>query len=175
VSRRPRSQAPDGDAAVGSGGVNRAAAAQGRAGDPPVVPYETVYPLRRGRDGRPEPFPTLYWLTDPRLCRDVADLERRGTIRAIEAEAGRDAGLRAALAEDHARYARRRWAALTAGDRRAVEAAGLVEALRDRGVGGVADFATIKCLHAHVAHHLGDPAGNAVARRLVEEYGLRLG
>jgi len=137
--------------------------------------FESVYPLRRGRGGRLEPFPTRYWLTDPGLCHALADLERRGTIRAVEADARRDRALLAALADDHARYAAARWAALTPGDRAAAEAAGLAGAVRDRGVGGVADFTTVKCLHAHVAHHLADPAGNTVARLLTARFGLGLG
>jgi hypothetical protein len=33
--------------------------------------------------------------------------------------------------------------------------------LRERGVGGVADFTKIKCLHAHVAHALADRAAGS--------------
>ncbi len=134
----------------------------------------TEYPLRYPAPDSPTPFPTIYWLTDPTLDRTLADLERRGTIRELEALLQSDTGLLNNFRGDHQRYREQRFAMLTADDRLIVEASpSLLRTFRG-GVAGIADFTTIKCLHAHVAHHLADPQGNTIARLLIEHHALSL-
>ena len=137
---------------------------------------ETVYPVA-WTAGRPVPFPTLYWLTDATLCRAVADLERRGGVRRFEAELADDPAMRLALADDHDRYRRERWAALTPDDRAALRWAGREAALTRTGIAGIhlAGGAGVprgiglKCLHAHVAHELA--SGNTIGRRVLAVVG----
>ncbi|MEM1097759.1 MAG: DUF501 domain-containing protein [Planctomycetota bacterium] len=137
--------------------------------------FDIVHPLKRVGN-RVEPFPTIYWLRDGELHREVADLERRGWIKQLEARVAKDAALASDLAADHGRYASARWAMLTEAERDFVAERGWVQALRDRGVGGVEDASKIKCLHAHVAHALSDRAAdaekiNAVGALVLEQIG----
>ncbi|MEM7577624.1 MAG: DUF501 domain-containing protein [Planctomycetota bacterium] len=122
--------------------------------------YDRVHPLKISGH-RIEPFPTTYWLRDGDLHRAVADLERQGWIKRLEKRVAGDEGFAAFLKADHARYAAARWAMLDLEQRTLVTRRGWVEALRDRGVGGVADFTKVKCLHAHVAHALADRAADS--------------
>jgi len=139
---------------------------------------ETVYPLRRAADGTPQPFPTIYWLTGPALDRAIADLERRAAIGRVEQVIRDDEQLLRQFRADHERYAAQRWAMLTDADRAAVEASQALSRTFRGGVAGIADFSTVKCLHAHAAHHLADLAtggpGNTAARVLAERYDLTI-
>lgn len=135
-------------------------------GHPSVV---SCYPL--WRDGqRWTPFPTLYWLTCPSLRRQVSHLERRGAIAAIQAEVASDEALRASLSKDHEDYIAQRWALLSPTDRSAVAEHGLLDAFKNRGIGGTSSRSAIKCLHAHLAHYLA--SDNAIGRLLVDRYGV---
>lgn len=101
------------------------------------------------RDG--SPMPTLYWLVDPDLSRQVAGLESRGGVRRLAAEVDPEE-----LEAAHAAYARARDALLRPGER-----------APHGGVGGTRRG--VKCLHAHVAHYLAggdDPVGALVASEL---------
>ncbi len=149
-----------GQAPVGLLGV----AARRPDGQPAVI---TTYPLRE-HAGRMVPFPTFYWLVCPDLQHTLSDLERQGTIKAIEARLQEDADLLAAYHNDHRRYIAQRLEALPPIDRiRAHE-------LKTLGIAGIADWSRVKCLHAHTAHHLADPDGNTVAKLLIAEHSLTL-
>ncbi|MEM8494750.1 MAG: DUF501 domain-containing protein, partial [Planctomycetota bacterium] len=132
-------------------------------------------PLQRP-NAKPTPFPTTYWLSGGELDRAVANLERQGLIKQLEARVATDAGFAAALEADHHRYAAARWAMLDPDERQTVDRLGFTTALRDRGVGGVINFTKIKCLHAHVAHALHDQATRSETINAVGQYVLdRLG
>lgn len=134
----------------------------------PPPRFTTQYPLRYPRPDAPRPFPTIYWLTDRALDHALADLERRGTIRQLEAALRADAALLERFRADHARYRDQRWAMLTPGDRAVVQAAPSLRRAFQGGIAGTAGFDRVKCLHAHAAHHLADPRGNTIARLLIE-------
>ena len=136
-------------------------------GHPCVV---TTYPLRR-RGPSVAVFPTLYWLTCPRLCKLVSHLERDGVIAAVQAELDGDAAMRARLGREHEEYIARRWAMLLPADRAVVAERGLGEELRGRGIGGMTNRAAVKCLHLHVAYHL--VSGNVIGEWVMERYGVR--
>lgn len=129
-------------------------------GHPQVI---QTYPLL-GEGPEREPFPTLFWLTCRELLRRVGELERSGAIRRLEARLAHPAA-RAALEEDHRRYARERWQSLSPADRRFARSRGFLRVLRDSGVGGSLRDG-LKCLHGHVAHHL---ARGSTVGRWVEE------
>lgn len=144
-----------------------AVAARDRAGNPAVI---TCHPLRHEGETL-APFPTMYWLIDPALCKAVADLERQGAIGELEAVIAEDDGLKESLAADHRAYAEARWALLTPDEQQRAVEAGLAGTLRDKGIGGIADFTRLKCLHLHLAHHLAVLAlgrGGTTAGRLIE-------
>ncbi len=119
----------------------------------------------RGPDGDPvvirnapllddgTPMPTRYYLVGADLVKRVSRLEADGGVRRAEAEL--DA---AAIAAAHARYAAERDAALPTGHSGSRPSG---------GVGGTRQG--VKCLHAHVAHHLAggdDPVGRWALERL---------
>jgi uncharacterized protein len=115
-------------------------------GRPAVIedlPYD-----RRGR-----PFPTLFWATCPSLVRVVAALESAGGVRRFERRLATDPRLAASL-KAAARYERRRRRGLAVRyDLPMLDAGAALAA----GIGGVADPARLKCLHAHAAHALARP------------------
>ena len=88
------------------------------------------------------PFPTLFWLTCPVLTRRVSRLEGEGDMGRLNDELVHDDARRARVAEAMNRYLARRDAH---------------SEIEDSGAppGGGPD--RIKCLHAHLAHELGNP------------------
>lgn len=119
-------------------------------GYPAVV---RVAPLLRDNN-EIEPFPTLFWLTCPILREQLSRLEEHGVIAQLEAEIARNPELRERYFEDHRRYAQERFSLLSPEEREFLKEQGWLEALRDRGIAGIADLRTVKCLHAQYAYHL---------------------
>ncbi len=99
------------------------------------------------------PMPTRYWLVDRTLSRRVSNLESAGGVRAAEAAIDP-----AVVARAHERYAAERDAAIGP------------DHVGPRPFGGVGGTRRgVKCLHAHLAHHLAggdDPIGAWVAAEL---------
>ena len=138
---------------VRAGGCNSNIIGQGE-GEPVVI---LNYPLQHCQscEERLVPFPTLYWLTCPRLSRELADMERNGAIEAFQNEIVCNSDLEHAIAKDHRDYIEKRWNLLTKPDRDLVSSSPtLLETLRTRGIGGISNFMMVKCLHLHYAHHL---------------------
>jgi len=105
-------------------------------------------------DGRP--MPTLYWLVDPELCKQVSRLESEGAIAAIRLQVPE--GL---IEQAHSCYAREREMLL---ESMWPNWSGPVPS---GGVGGTRQG--VKCLHAHLAYWLSgarDPVGAWCAERL---------
>ena len=115
-------------------------------GDPVVIRNRPIM-----NDGRP--MPTRYWLVGRDLSRRVARLEGEGGVRIAEASV--DGG---ELAAAHERYAAERDAQIPEGH------------FGPRPAGGVGGTNMgVKCLHAHLAHHLAvgnDPVGAWVVEQL---------
>jgi hypothetical protein len=116
------------------------------------------------------PFPTLYWLSCPFLCRAVSDLEAAGWVSRLEKRATEEPDLRVALERAHEAYIAERRRFLSAEAEDALAARGRLRLLDERGIGGIADRARLKCLHLHVAHALvgENPIGAAVLDMLVQ-------
>lgn len=138
-----------------------------RWGFPQVI---KVYPLLR-EGPRWEIFPTLFWLTCPTLIKQLARLEHQGYIEKLEQLIAEDRRLGKGYHRNHREYIEERWATLTEDDRRFVEERGLAEALKRRGIGGIADWDKVKCLHLHYAHHLA--RGNVIGRWLEAHHDLK--
>lgn len=117
-----------------------------------------------------EPFPTLFWLTCPILREQLSRLEEQGVIGQLEAKIAHDPDLQARYVEDHRRYAQERFSLVSFTERALLERRGWLESLQDRGIAGIADFRTVKCLHAHYAHHLA--RGSVIGRWLEERFRL---
>ena len=131
-------------------------------GHPQVI---RVYPLLDEK-----PFPTLFWLTCPALVQQISRLEHRGVIGLVERCIQEDPALRARYHGDHQAYIKERWGELTAQDRHWVETKGLSSIFLKRGIGGVQDWGTVKCLHMHYAHHRARE--NVIGRWLDEHYDI---
>lgn len=115
-------------------------------GHPQVV---RVYPLVDG-----EPFPTLFWLSCPSLVRQISQLEHQGLVSRLEELVARDDELRARYFDDHRAYIRERWNELSERDRGWIDDQALSDVYHERGIGGILNWASVKCLHLHYAHHL---------------------
>jgi uncharacterized protein len=124
-------------------------------GDPDVIVTGPRLP-----DGTP--FPTVYYLTCPRLNSAVSTLEAEGTMRQMQSRLADDADLAAQLHAAHAAYL---------ADRAAL---GDVPEIAGISAGGMPD--RVKCLHVMVAHALaagpgvnpfGDEALNLLRERRV--------
>jgi uncharacterized protein len=102
----------------------------------------------RFEDG--SPFPTLYWLTCPLLVKRTSALESEGWMQDLNARLRDDARLRDRLATAIEEY-------------RLARDAHEVLAPEPAPPGGGPD--RVKCLHAHVAHHLvsSNPVGALVS------------
>jgi len=130
-------------------------------GYPQVV---RVYPLVGGK-----PFPTLFWLTCPFLTKQIDRLEAEGWIKQTEQLLEEDT-LAADFQKAHLSYITERDRLLSPEDRASLEEAGMLKDLLEKGIGGTADFARVKCLHLHVAHALvrDNPIGDRVLDALAE-------
>jgi hypothetical protein len=140
-------------------------------GYPVAISVAPLVAERRGRGPR-EPFPTTFWLTCPILVEQASRMESEGLIARLEDEAAADPALAARIAADHARYAAARVALLSPADREEARRRGLLPVLERSGVGGVREPRSVKCLHAHLAHHRAR-GGNAVAEAMEARGGLR--
>ena len=101
------------------------------------------------------PFPTLYWLTCPVTRRRASALESAGLVKAFQERRDSDPAFSVACAAADRAYAVEREAALAVRHRGRAPAG---------GVGG--SRGGVKCLHAHLAHHLAgsdNPIGAEVA------------
>lgn len=103
------------------------------------------------------PFPTRYWLSCPLARKRLSRLESRSYLRWFEKRVAEDPRFAEALEQAHRDYEAERIAALPPGYSGRVPKG---------GVAGVSDFRSVKCLHAHYAHHLAgkaNPVGAEVA------------
>lgn len=130
----------------------RAVAARCPSGHPSVVQTNP-----RLEDGTP--FPTLYYLTCPRLTSLVSTLEASGLMKEMTTRLATDEELAARYLAAHRAYLAERDA---------------VEPLdTDVSAGGMPG--RVKCLHVHVAHSLAvgpgvNPFGDETLRRLAETW-----
>ncbi|HWE90863.1 MAG TPA: DUF501 domain-containing protein [Pseudonocardiaceae bacterium] len=128
----------------------RAVAARCPSGHPAAIATNPRLP-----DGTP--FPTLYYLTCPRLCSLVGRLEASGLMRAMTDRLAADPDLARAYQRAHERYL---------ADRDAVAPLGT-----QVSAGGMPG--RVKCLHVHLAHTLAvgqgvNPFGDETLARIRE-------
>ena len=105
------------------------------------------------------PFPTLYYLTCPKLTSLVSRLEASGLMREMTENLATDPDLAAAYAAAHRAYL---------AERDAIEPLGT-----EVSAGGMPD--RVKCLHVHVAHALAvgpgiNPIGDQTLALLSDEW-----
>ncbi|MFO6451552.1 MULTISPECIES: DUF501 domain-containing protein [unclassified Aeromicrobium] len=108
------------------------------------------------------PFPTLYYLTCPRLTGAIGTLEASGLMAEMTQRLGEDAELAAAYRAAHESYLAER------------EAIGHVDEIDGISAGGMPD--RVKCLHVLVGHSLAkgpgvNPLGDEAVALLGEYWG----
>lgn len=130
-----------------------------KTGEPVVIQVSSLV------DGKP--FPTLFWLVDKTLNLAIDKVEARGLIATLQAQVDDSSELQSQLVEDHQAYIRLRQAQMDEQTRQQVIGSPFEEALAKRGIGGIADFGRIRCLHTYYAAHLVVP--NTVGK-LLDDY-----
>jgi hypothetical protein len=111
----------------------------------PAVTEQSAY------DEAGDPFPTTYYVTCPQLVAAISRLEAAGGVERWSEAAQSEPELAASLACATAKQRRVRLE-LAAGQRGPDEGASL-----ELGIGGSANPAQLKCLHAHAAFALARP------------------
>ena len=111
-----------------------------------------------------KPFPTLFWLVDPQLCLRIGRLEATGLMASLQQSIDDDAALARDMRDDHIAHIALRDSYICKSMREAIDALGYGEVLATRGIGGIADFQRIRCLHTWYAAHLVVP--NTVGKLL---------
>jgi len=124
----------------------RAVAVRDACGLPVVIRVASVV------DGKP--FPTLFWLIDPGIAYRIDRAEAGGLIARLQQQVNGDAGLRERMVDDHRRHIALRAQYLQPAEQALLAGSGMLGALRERGIGGIADFTRIRCLHTWYAAHL---------------------
>mmetsp|Transcript_25968 Transcript_25968/g.56979 ORF Transcript_25968/g.56979 Transcript_25968/m.56979 type:complete len:469 (-) Transcript_25968:81-1487(-) len=125
-------------------------------------------------DGIIEPFPTLYWLTDPRLRMLISKLEISddNNVKSVETKIASNPDYLASMERAHRQYGQARWELLTEQDKEAVTERGWDGAVGiERGVSGIRNARGVKCLHAHAAHYLAGGTDNFVGRWTIDAVG----
>jgi hypothetical protein len=112
-----------------------------------------------------EPFPTMYWLTSPKLRILISKMElsKDNGVQTIEQRLRSSQDYLNQMERAHKSYGRSRWELLTPKDKERVMQRGWENALDERrGVAGISltkgRFDCVKCLHGHVAHYLAQVA-----------------
>jgi len=113
-----------------------------------------------------KPFPTLFWLVDPRLCYRIDQVEAAGLIMQFQQRIDVDPEIQRAMHEDHRAHIALRAAMMQPRVRLRLSALGFSPALEKRGIGGIANFTRIRCLHTWYGAHLVVP--NTVGAMLDE-------
>ena len=129
------------------------------------------YPLKRAQGTQHadhiEPFPTLFWLTCNAVIQQISQLEHAGAIEALQEALRTDDVFRARVHRDHRAYIEQRHRQLSPDDLRLAESFSWWRQFQNRGIGGIENWNSVKCLHLHYAHHL---AGGSEIGRWIEAH-----
>lgn len=128
----------------------------------------TVLQMRSLVDNHP--FPTLFWLCSRDLYRAIAEVETSGWVKQIERELQQDDALRSAYWRNHEAYVALRWQLMDPRDRECIERLGFTHLFEQYGIGGIAQWDKVRCLHMQYAHHL--CGENVIGQRMDAEFGF---
>ncbi|WP_036230359.1 DUF501 domain-containing protein [Marinobacterium jannaschii] len=118
-----------------------------------------------------KPFPTLYWLCSKDLYQAIAELETAGLVKQLEQRLQDEEEFRQAFLKNQRDYVAKRWAAMPQDDIDRIEALGFTDLFHKYGIGGIAQWDKIRCLHMQYAHYLAD-GENVVGQFIDSEYSL---
>lgn len=116
------------------------------------------------------PFPTLYWLSSLDLCRAISRIEASGWIKMLEVELQLDADLKSTYLQQQQDYVDLRWNLMHSADKQHILEQGFETLFNTVGIGGIAHWEKVRCLHMQYAHHL--VADNVIGQRMDSEFGL---
>ncbi len=110
------------------------------------------------------PFPTLFWLTDSELDREIGLLESRGLTTEFQNTIDAEPELQLALRYDNLAHIELREGYMSDEIRCAIQDLNCYDEFQNKGIGGNANFSRVRCLHCHVAAHLVVP--NTIGKML---------
>mmetsp|Transcript_26142 Transcript_26142/g.34347 ORF Transcript_26142/g.34347 Transcript_26142/m.34347 type:complete len:320 (+) Transcript_26142:42-1001(+) len=109
---------------------------------------------KRDKVQEPQPFPTIYWLSCPELKQEVSKLEKAGGVERFQKILQENPELLESMKQSHCAYEEKRWSMLQEKEKEKILSKGWLRAFEGVGIGGMRNFAAIKCLHMHYAHYL---------------------
>ncbi|AKI98085.1 DUF501 domain-containing protein [Kosmotoga pacifica] len=112
-----------------------------------------------------KPFPTLFWLTCPLLSKEVSRLEEKGWIKRFEENLQNSEELFQRYLKAHRATIELKASLVKANNLKNWQK----EALLGRGIGGIKNLKTVKCLHLQLANYLSgikNPIGESVWKML---------
>ena len=115
-----------------------------------------------------KPFPTMYWLVDKQLNYRIDRLEASGLISRMQQIIDADDSLKGAMVNDHRDFICQRDIHMSKSVKQRLIDKGYYEPLQLRGIGGIANFSRIRCLHTYYASHLVNQ--NTIGNWLDKEY-----
>ena len=115
-----------------------------------------------------KPFPTMFWLVDKTLKYKLDQLEASGLILELQARIDNDETLLEMMAADHQRYIALREQNMSPEIKQRLIDLNYFDALQKRGIGGIANFSRIRCLHTYYAAHL--VKANTIGKCLDQDY-----
>ena len=115
-----------------------------------------------------KPFPTMYWLVDKQLNYHIDHLEAGGLIARMQQMINADESLQSAMIYDHKQFILQRESHMSKVIRQRLIELDYFDHLQRRGIGGIANFTRIRCLHTYYASHLVNP--NTIGSWLDKEY-----
>jgi hypothetical protein len=116
-----------------------------------------------------EPFPTMYWLVNPLLRAQISKLEVEGYGANFQQRLAENSDELARMKRAHDAYGKERLDLLTTPDRQLIQSRRWESAFAiDRGVAGIRNFGSVKCLHAHTAHYLSGNSDNLIGQWVME-------
>lgn len=120
-----------------------------------------------------EPFPTLYWITHPKVKALISNLEKDGRGVTYEQRLESDDSVRSSMKLAHKEYAVERWEKILTDDDKAWLTKRkwhpYVDDVDGRGVAGSRHPSKVKCLHAHAAHYWSGNANNIFGKWVEQE------
>jgi hypothetical protein len=117
----------------------------GPAGEPVVIRVASLV--------EDKPFPTLFWLVDPDISYRIDREEATGLIAQLQSRIDTEPALQQAMSSDHKAHIRLRDSFMSSAVRLRLVQLGYADVLEKKGIGGIADFSRIRCLHTWYAAH----------------------
>lgn len=101
------------------------------------------------------PFPTIYWLVDPIVYKEISHLEGQGFTKELQSQIDNSDELKDQVQKIHEAYRDERVKLFKELNLNLPE--NMMSMITDTGIGGLRDFHHLRCLHMFYAFHLVRP------------------